>query len=96
VIGDDRGFAGFDRFEEVAVRYEAEALVPGVVAGREMRIDIVVGAHFLAHHVQQFFPDLVRMRTRLAINGLLKADVFPARDCGRKFAMMSVSGRETM
>ena len=48
VIGDDRHAPGIDFAEQIAVRHEAEPLVPGIVARREMRRDIVVRSELLA------------------------------------------------
>ena len=43
-VGDDLGAAGGDRLEEVAVGDQAEALVPGVVVGVEVLVDVVAVA----------------------------------------------------
>ena len=41
LVGDDRRAAARDRLEQVAVGHEAQALVPRVVARREVRVDVV-------------------------------------------------------
>ena len=42
-VGDDLGLAPAQRLEEVAVGDQAHALVPGVVAGLEVGVDVVAG-----------------------------------------------------
>ena len=48
MIGDDRHAPGVDLAEEIAVRHEAETLIPGIVARREMGRDVVVRPELLA------------------------------------------------
>ena len=40
-VGDDRRAAVPDRLEQVAVRHQAQALIPRVVARLEVRVDVV-------------------------------------------------------
>ncbi len=44
LVGDDGGALVPDRLEQVAVRHQAQPLVPGIVARGEMGGDVVVGA----------------------------------------------------
>ena len=53
-VGDDRRGSVADRLEQVAVGNEAQALVPRVVLGLEMRVDVVAGGElFLQAFAQQ-------------------------------------------
>src|SRR5262249_13696788 len=66
--------------EQVAVRHETEALFPGIVPRCEVRLDVVVRAELLAHHVEQLLLHLLGMRARPPVQELLQRDVLPARD----------------
>ena len=55
-VGDDRGAAGADRREQVAVGDQADALVPGLVARREVHRRVGRGAELLGRHRDDALP----------------------------------------
>ena len=80
LVGDHRCAARAQCFEQVAVRNEAQALVPRVVARREVLLDFVIGSELVADHPEQPFFYELRVCPGLAVHPLLIFDVFPARD----------------
>ena len=60
LVGDDGGTLLADRLEQIAVGHEAEPLVPGIVARREMGRDVVVGAERHLHALEHQLLDLGR------------------------------------
>ena len=68
--GDHRGPLVADGAEQVAVRHQAQALVPGVVGWLEMRVDLVPGGQLLdrhaadpvSHHLRPSLAELVDQR----------------------------------
>src|SRR5215204_3378693 len=80
LVGDDRRLAGADGLKEVAVGSHAEALVPGVVGGREVLADVVVRAKLLAYRTQDLpFHELgPSPRERVEEEG--QEHVLPARE----------------
>ena len=60
VIGDDRGGAVRDGPEQIAVGDEAEPLVPGVVAGGEVGVDVVAGRQLADDLAAQETLDVAR------------------------------------
>ena len=68
--GDHRGPLVPDGAEQVAVRHQAQALVPGVVDRLEMRVDLVPGRQLLdrhaadpvSHHLRPALAELVDQR----------------------------------
>ena len=53
MVGHNRDLAGFDRLEQVTVRDQAQALLPGVVTRGEMLLDIIVGLQRRANLAQK-------------------------------------------
>ncbi len=53
MVGHNRDLAGFDRLEQVTVRDQTQALLPGVVVGGEMLLDIIVGSQRRANLAQE-------------------------------------------
>ena len=49
VVRHHRGLAGLDGTKQIVIGHEAETLVPWVIAGRKVLIDIDQLANFLAH-----------------------------------------------
>ena len=79
-VGGDRGAAGADRAEQVAVGNEADALVPGVVARREVGVRIAVGADLGRCQRDEALLDLGRSAAREPVVVRADQDVLPARD----------------
>ena len=65
LAGHDRGAAGLDRLEEVAVGHQAQPLVPRVVGRLEVVVGAVVLAELLAQLAGEVGRDLVRLAARL-------------------------------
>src|SRR5690606_25501743 len=78
VPGDHRDSAVSNRLEEVAVGYEAQALVPRVVAGREVRLHVVPVTELLADALDDELLDLPRCATRQGVEARRDEDVLPA------------------
>src|SRR5215472_11050526 len=78
VARDNRGLPGRDRLQEVAVRYEGDALPPRPVARREVPIDRIVRAEIGAHAGEQFLLYLFWLGERaLGEDGLLVENLAP-------------------
>jgi len=77
MIGDDRRPARLDRIEQVAVRHQAQALVPGIVAWRIVgHVDI--RPHFLAHHLEQPALEFCRLLARQVEHEQAEQHILPA------------------
>ena len=50
LIGDDLGLARAQRLEQISIGHQTQALLPRVIARREMLLHIEVGTELLAHH----------------------------------------------
>ncbi len=77
-IGHHRGCSCVDGVEQVAVRHETQALVPGRVARREVGVDVVVGPECLAHAADEQLFRLVGRRPHALVHHLLQRGVLPA------------------
>ena len=53
VVGHHFSFALTDGGEHISIGHGAQALIPGVVVGREVSVHIVILAQFFAHLVEQ-------------------------------------------
>ena len=84
LAGHDTRAAILDGFEDIAVRREAEPLIPGIVAGREMLRDHLGRTGDLAARVEQALADLVGLATAHGEEVKPLQRRFPARDeaCG--------------
>ena len=78
VVGDHRCISRPDRPVEVAIREQAQALVPGVIGRREVGVDVIVGAESLPDPVQQQFLHLLRIGSGLAVDESLAEHVLLA------------------
>ena len=79
LVRDDRDRAAADRFEQVAVGDHADALVPHVVARREMPVDIEVWRQPLANHsnqplLRQCRPPPGKLKNRHADENVLRSE----------------------
>ena len=79
LVGDDRGLAGADGLEQVAVRHRAEALVPGFVARREVT-HVGVLAELLFHTREQQGAHALGPALRSLVDPALDRDVASARE----------------
>ena len=75
VIGDDRGAARLDRREQIAVRHEADALIPHGVARREV-LHVEVGADLFAHLLEQPAPHRSRHESRDSTKNSMPRNTF--------------------
>ena len=79
-VGDHRGRAGLDGREQIGVGDQAQALVPGVVGGREMGGDVVVRAKLGPGHVDDRRLDLFGLPPGEVVEPQLHQDIAPAHD----------------
>ena len=79
-IGDHLGPAPVDGLEQVGVGDQAQALVPRVVAGREMGVHVVAGPQVLAHLGEQLGLDPLRRHPGAVVEVMLHQHVLPAGD----------------
>ena len=79
-VGHDGRLAGTDHVEQIAVRHQAEALVPWIVGRREMSFHIVIRAELLLHHADDAFLELGRLAARHLEQEQLQQNVAPPRD----------------
>src|SRR5581483_2617065 len=80
LVRHDRGPALADRMEEITVRSEAEALVPGIVARREMGGDVVLGSELGAQPIQDHSPGTLRVPLADAIEVHAGEHILPSRE----------------
>ncbi len=80
-VGDHRCRTGGDGLEEVAVRDGAEALVPRVVAGREVRGDVVTGRQLALQALGQHPSDQLRVLPAHPVEDLGEDGMEPFRGC---------------
>ena len=71
LVGDDRGGAIGECVEEIAVRCQAEALVPGIIARREMLSDVELAAQPNADRLE----DLAFDQVGIGLGQLINIDV---------------------
>ena len=95
-VGDDLDLAPADRLEEIGVGDEAEALVPRIVAGAEMAIDVIARRQIGNGELAQGGAHPVRLGAGAVEEEDGQQDVLPARRPGPIFAASrSRDGRET-
>ena len=80
LVGDDRGLAGLDGLEQVAVRNEGDALPPRPVTRREVGRDVVVGSEIGLHRGQQILLGGLGLFEGLAGKRILIEQDLAARD----------------
>ena len=80
VIGDDRSLPGGDPVEQISVGDEGDALAPGAVGGREMLVDVIVGAKQFAHLTQHLLLHQFRLLEALISEGGLIEQYLAPRD----------------
>ena len=80
LVGHDRGLAGLDALEQVAVRNEGDALPPRPVVRREVGRDVVIGAEIGFDRGQQILLGGFRLLEGLAGEGVLIEQDLAARD----------------
>src|SRR6185369_5654162 len=78
--GDDRRAALAHGLEQVAVRYETDALLPRVVARVEVRADVVFGAELLRQPLVDERPRALRVPSAEVVEPEAHEHVLPARD----------------
>jgi hypothetical protein len=78
MVCDDVSPAAAQGGVEVAIGYQAQALVPGLVAGREVAFYVEIRPQLFAQHAEQMPAKLLRMASALAIDPLLQARILPA------------------
>src|SRR6185503_11258137 len=57
LVGYHRCLAASDALEQIGIRNEGDALSPGAITGREVRLDVVIGAKEVANDANQFLAD---------------------------------------
>ena len=80
MVGHDRDGAGADLLEKIAVGDKAKALIPGVVARREMLLDIVVGTELRSDHAEQNLLDLLGLRAGAIVGETLELNILETGD----------------
>ena len=99
LAGDDRGPAGRDRLEEIAVGHETDALVPGVVARVEVGVDVVVLRKLAAHALADQAAHPPRPAAARLVEEERHQHVLPAHDrvdgLGREHAPQAIGERIT-
>ena len=84
--GHHRGAALANLAKQIAVRHQAHALVPRLVARREMRVDVELRTHLFARHLDEALFHLLGTAASQLIQEHVEQNILPARErIGRAF-----------